>query len=114
MTAAFDSYERALMQNNLDALHELFWASPLVIRFGPGQTLFGIEVIAAFRLARIGGSPPRTLHNTVITTFGLDFATANTEFQRQGTPIAGRQSWARLEPGWRVVAAHVSLLGTGS
>jgi hypothetical protein len=116
VTAAFYSYEHALMHNHLDALHDLFWASPLVIRFGPGQTLYGIEAIAAFRQARIGGSPPRSLHHTVITTFGRDFATANTEFQRQGTPIPGRQSqsWARLTPGWRIVAAHVSLLGTGS
>jgi hypothetical protein len=114
--AAFARYEQALMVNDLDALHDMFWASPLVIRFGPGQNLYGIDAIAAFRLARVGGSPRRVLFNSVITSFGRDFGTANTEFQREGTDVPGRQSqsWARLAPGWRIVAAHVSLLGTGS
>lgn len=113
---AFARYEAALMANDLEALDALFWQSPLVIRFGPGQNLYGIEAIAAFRLARVGGSPQRTLSNTVITTFGRDFATANTEFQREGAMKPGRQSqtWARFEDGWRVVAAHVSLLSEGA
>jgi ketosteroid isomerase-like protein len=116
LEAAFARYERALMDNDLDALHDMFWDSRLVIRFGPGQNLYGIDAIAAFRLARVGGSPRRVLFNTVITSFGQDFGTANTEFQREGTAAPGRQSqaWARLAPGWRIVAAHVSLLGTGS
>jgi hypothetical protein len=116
VTACFARYEQALMDNDLDALHEMFWASSLVVRFGPGQNLYGIDAIAAFRLARVGGSPRRRLFNTVITSFGRDFATANTEFQREGTDVPGRQSqsWARLEAGWRIVAAHVSLLGVGS
>lgn len=114
--AAFDRYEAALMANDLDALDALFWRSPQVIRFGPGQNLYGIEAIQAFRTARVGGSPQRALANTVITTFGRDFATANTEFQRLGAPRPGRQSqtWARLAEGWRVVAAHISFLGEGS
>lgn len=116
LEAAFARYEQALMDNDLVALHDMFWASPLVIRFGPGQNLYGIDAIAAFRLARVGGSPRRVLFNTVITSFGNDFGTANTEFQRAGSDVPGRQSqaWARLAPGWRIVAAHVSLLGTGS
>lgn len=116
ITAAFNRYERALMENDLDALHALFWPSELVVRFGPGQNLYGIAAIAAFRLARIGGSPRRVLFNTVITSFGRDFATANTEFLREGTDVSGRQSqsWVRFETGWRIVAAHVSLMGTGN
>ena len=41
-----------------------------------------------------------------------DFATASTLFTREGSPKLGRQtqSWARLPEGWRVVAAHVSLI----
>jgi hypothetical protein len=116
VTEAFAAYEAALMANDLEALDALFWQSPLVIRFGPGQNLYGIEAIAAFRLARAGGSPQRTLFNTVITTFGKDVATANTEFQREGAAKPGRQSqtWARFDDGWRVVSAHVSLLSEGS
>jgi hypothetical protein len=113
---AFGRYEKALMENDIPALNALFWDSPLVIRFGPGQNLYGMEAIAAFRTARVGGSPRRLLFNTIITSFGRDFATANTEFQRDGASASGRQSqsWVRLPEGWRIAAAHVSLLGEGN
>jgi hypothetical protein len=113
--AAFDAYEAALMANDLDALDALFWHSELTVRIGPGQNLYGIEAIQAFRAARPGGSPRRTLVKVVITTFGRDFATANAEFQRSGGAPPGRQSqtWVRLPEGWRVVSAHVSMLGDG-
>jgi len=114
--AAFEAYEAALMANDLEALDGFFWADPRTVRYGPGQNLYGIEEIRAFRLARVGGSPQRTLGRTVITTFGRDYATANTEFQRVGAPRPGRQSqaWARLEAGWKVVAGHISMLSEGS
>jgi hypothetical protein len=114
--AAFARYESALMTNDLEALDALFWQSPLVVRYGPGQNLYGIEAIQAFRVGRVGGSPQRTLANTIITAFGRDFATANTEFQRAGAARPGRQSqtWVRMPVGWRVVAAHISFLGEGS
>ncbi len=114
--AAFAAYEAALMANDLAALDALFWASPLTIRYGPGQNLYGIAAIQAFRAGRVGGSPQRSLANTVITTFGEDFATANTEFQREGAARPGRQSqtWVRLQAGWRIVSAHISFLGEGS
>jgi hypothetical protein len=114
--AAFAAYEAALMANDLDRLDALFWVSERTVRFGPGQTLYGIAAIAAFRAARVGGSPRRTLANTVITSFGRDYATANTEFRRVGDARLGRQSqsWVRMEDGWRIVAAHISFLGEGS
>ncbi len=114
--AAFAAYECALMENDLDALDALFWNSQLTVRFGPGQNLYGIEAITAFRIARVGGSPQRTVSNTIITSFGSHFATANTEFQRVGAPCPGRQSqsWVRFPEGWRVVSAHISMLGEGS
>jgi ketosteroid isomerase-like protein len=114
--AAFEAYEAALMANDLEALDALFWSDALTVRYGPGQNLYGIEQIRAFRLARAGGSPQRTLANTVITTFGRDFATANTEFQRLGADRPARQSqtWVRFDVGWRVAAAHISFLGEGS
>lgn len=113
---AFAAYEAALMDNDLDALDALFWNSPFTIRFGPGQNLYGIDAIASFRIARVGGSPKREVFNTVLTSFGHDFATANTEFQRVGAPRPGRQSqsWVRFPEGWRVVSAHISMLGDGN
>jgi hypothetical protein len=112
---AFAAYERALMDNDLAALDALFWASPHTVRIGPGQNLYGIEAIQAFRRNRPGGSPPRSLLKVVITCFGRDFATANAEFQRAGAAAPGRQSqtWVRLAEGWRVVSAHISMLGEG-
>jgi hypothetical protein len=113
VTAAFKAYEAALMCNDVAALDGLFWASTHVLRYGVGENLYGQAEILAFRQARPGGSPQRTLTRTVITTFGRDLATANTEFVRAGAARPGRQSqtWARLAEGWRIVAAHVSLLG---
>ncbi len=76
------------------------------------ENLHVIEMIHAFRKARTGGSPPRTLRNTVITTFGTDFATASTEFMRENAVLYGRQTqvWTRLPQGWRVVAGLVSIM----
>lgn len=113
--AAFDAYEQALMNNDLDALDALFWASDLTIRIGPGQNLYGIDAIRAFRTNRAGGSPRRDLLSVVITTFGSDFATANAEFQRGNAVAPGRQSqtWVRFAEGWKVVNAHISMLGEG-
>jgi hypothetical protein len=111
VTEAFRRYEAALLGNDVAALDAFFWESPLALRYGVGERLYGHEAIVAFRLARKGGSPQRTLGRTVITTFGADFATANTEFHRVGETRIGRQSqtWVRMEDGWRVASAHVSL-----
>lgn len=112
MTAVFARYEDALVNNKVDVLDELFWASGLTVRYGVGENLLGIEAIRTFRLARPAGGLARSLSNTVITTFGRDFATAMTEYQREGGGRSGRQSqtWVRFAEGWRVVAAHVSLM----
>lgn len=110
VTEAFNAYEAALTGNDVETLDALFWTSPQVIRFGATENLYGHDEILAFRKSRPSKGLDRTLRNTVITTFGQDFATANTEFLRLGSEKIGRQShsWARLPSGWRIVAAHVS------
>ena len=112
VTEAFARYEDALIHNKVDVLDALFWHSPHTVRYGAGENLVGIDAIRAFRAARPSAGLARTLGATVITTFGRDFATAMTEFRRDGNPAVGRQSqtWVRFAAGWRVVAAHVSLL----
>ena len=112
LSAAFARYEDALVNNHVDVLDELFWASPHTVRYGVGENLVGIEAIRAFRAARPSQGLARSLHRTVITTFGHDFGTAMTEFQREGGNKTGRQSqtWCRIYGRWVVVAAHVSLL----
>ena len=111
VSAQFARYETALMENDIAVLDGLFWNSPLTLRFGVGERLYGHDAITAFRRGRPGGSPQRQLRRTVISTFGTDFATADTEFQRDGETRIGRQSqtWVRMPEGWRIVAAHVSL-----
>lgn len=110
--AVFDRYERALMDNDVAVLDALFWPTDHTLRYGVGENLYGFEAITAFRKGRPGGSPRRQLMRTAITTYGRDFATANTEFQREGGGRVGRQSqtWLRTEDGWKIVAAHVSLI----
>lgn len=108
--AAFEQYETALVTNDVATLDRLFWNSPHTIRYGATENLYGYEAIAAFRSARSAIGLERTLRNTVITTYGQDFATANTEFVRSGKQGRQSQTWMRTPEGWRVVAAHVSLL----
>jgi hypothetical protein len=112
VTAAFARYEDALVHNKVEVLDELFWTSAHTVRYGVGENLYGIDAIRAFRIARPSVGLARTLQNTTITTFGRDMATAMTEFRREGGNKTGRQSqtWVRMPEGWRVVAAHVSLL----
>lgn len=114
VTAAFEQYEAALVGNQVPVLDRLFWNSPHTIRYGVGENLYGYETIAAFRSDRSASGLDRTLINTVITTYGHDFATANTEFQRAGQQGRQSQTWMRTAEGWRVVSAHVSLLPTRS
>jgi hypothetical protein len=111
--AAFARYEAALVGNDVDTLGALFWRSEQTIRYGIGENLHGAGEIAAFRVARSPVGLARRLSRTVITTYGRDFATASTLFERDTVPgKIGRQmqTWVRMPEGWRVVAAHVSLI----
>lgn len=112
VTAAFERYEKALTSNDVAVLDELFWRSPHTLRYGATENLYGYEEIAGFRAGRPATGLAREVLRTVITTYGHDCATANIEFRRSGSERAGRQSqtWLRTPEGWRVVAAHVSLL----
>lgn len=106
----FLRYEKALVENDVEVLDELFWNSEHTLRYGVAENLYGYAAIADFRATRPTPALNRELINTTITTYGHDFATANTEFRRD--QVHGRQSqtWLRTPEGWRVVAAHVSLM----
>ncbi|GCL66180.1 oxalurate catabolism protein HpxZ [Pseudaquabacterium pictum] len=112
VTAVFARYEHALVNNLVDELDALFWPSDHTVRYGAAENLHGIAAIRAFRVARPAVGLARQLHDTVITTFGRDMATAMTTFRREGSTKVGRQSqtWVRMPAGWQVVAAHVSLI----
>jgi hypothetical protein len=113
VSAAFERYEQALVSNDVTTLDTLFCDDPRTIRFGGTENLFGYAAIKAFRAARSPAGLGRALSHTVITTYGRDFAVASTLFHREITPgKVGRQTqtWVRFPEGWRVVAAHVSLI----
>jgi hypothetical protein len=112
VTAIVSRYEAALVTNDVPVLDGLFWSSPHTVRYGATENLYGYDAIKAFRAGRSPVNLQRSVNRIAVTTFGRDFATANVEFQRMGATRAGRQSqtWLRTPDGWRVVAAHVSLM----
>jgi hypothetical protein len=111
---AFNRYEQALVSNDVETLDALFRDDPRTVRFGGTENLFGYDQIKAFRAARSPAGLARSLANTVVTTYGRDFAIASTLFHRATMPgKVGRQmqAWVRFPDGWFVVAAHVSVIG---
>jgi Protein of unknown function (DUF3225) len=111
--AAFDRYEKALVSNDVATLDALFHDDARTIRYGGGENLYGYAEIMAFRAARPSAGLARTLSKTVISTYGRDFAVASTLYDRPSFPgKIGRQmqTWVRFPEGWRVVAAHVSMI----
>lgn len=112
VTAAFYRYEHALVSNDTEVLDALFWHDSRTVRLGAGENLYGIDEIRAFRATRPATGLQRTLRHTLITTFGEDYAVCSTEFTRENSEHIGRQqqTWVRFPDGWRIVAAHVSLM----
>jgi len=110
---AFERYEQALMANDVAALDAMFHDDPRTIRYGGAENLYGFREIEAFRAARSPVGLNRRTAKTVITTYGRDTAVASTLFYRD--TLVGRvgrqmQTWVRFPEGWKIVAAHVSII----
>ena len=113
VTAEFERYEKALVSNDVDTLDAIFRDDPRTIRYGATENLYGYGEIRSFRAARSPVALGRTLSKTVITTYGRDAAVASTLFYRETLPgRVGRQmqTWVRFAEGWKIVAAHVSII----
>ena len=113
VTEQFARYEKALVANDVAVLDELFRADGRTLRYGIGENLYGHEAIMAFRAARPSAGLMRRTAGTVITTYGRDAAVASTLFYRDAwTGRVGRQmqTWVRFPEGWKIVAAHVSII----
>ena len=114
LEALYARYETALVSNDAETLTAMFWDSPHAMRFGVTENLYGIDEIAAFRKGRSPVNLARTTLRQSIITFGKDFGSVTLEFERlvEGKPLLGRQSqvWVRFPEGWKIVAAHVSML----
>jgi hypothetical protein len=113
VTEQFARYEKALVANDVAVLDELFHNDRRSLRYGVGENLYGYDAITAFRAARSPIGLGRRTDKTVITTYGRDTAVASTLFYRDSLPgRVGRQmqTWVRFAEGWRIVAAHVSII----
>src|SRR4030088_1431829 len=113
VTAQFARYEKALVENDVAVLDELFRKDARSLRYGVGENLYGHDAIMAFRAARSPVGLGRRTDKTVITTYGRDAAVASTLFYRDTLPgKVGRQmqTWVRFPEGWKIVAAHVSII----
>ena len=113
VTAQFERYEKALVNNDVAVLGELFRNDIRTLRYGIGENLYGYGEISAFRAARSPAGLMRRTAKTLITTYGRDTAVASTLFYRDSAPgRVGRQmqTWVRFPEGWRIVAAHVSII----
>jgi len=113
VTAQFERYEKALVANDVAVLGELFHDDARTLRYGIGENLYGYGAITAFRAARSPVGLMRRTAKTVITAYGRDTAVASTLFYRDSAPgKVGRQmqTWVRFAQGWKIVAAHVSII----
>ena len=113
VTAQFERYEKALVENDVAVLDELFHDDARTLRYGIGENLYGYGAITAFRVARSPVGLMRRTAKTVITAYGRDTAVASTLFYRDTAPgKVGRQmqTWVRFAQGWKIVAAHVSII----
>ena len=113
VTQQFGIYEKALVSNDVAVLDTLFRADARTLRYGIGENLYGYDAIMAFRAARSPVGLMRKTARTVITTYGRDAAVASTLFYRDSAPRkVGRQmqTWVRFAEGWKIVAAHVSIV----
>ena len=112
VTHVFYAYEKALMANDLDQLDQFFWDSPQVTRYGIGDKQWGIQQLRAYRAQTPAPNFTRKLEHLRISSFGPNVATAQVEFVRSDTALRGfqTQTWVRMPHGWKIVAAHVSMI----
>jgi hypothetical protein len=114
LRALYPRYEQALVSNDVETLSAMFWQGKQVMRFGATENLYGPAEIDAFRKSRPAANLARTVTRLDIVSFGRDLASITLEFERDSP--AGRrrgrqsQTWVRFAEGWRIVAAHVSLI----
>jgi hypothetical protein len=108
----YPHYETALVSNDVEKLTEMFWADPRAMRFGVSENLYGYKEIAEFRKARPSANLERTVTRLDIVSFGKDFASITLEFERGAQRGRQSQTWVRFPYGWRIVAAHVSLISS--
>ena len=113
--ALFERYEQALIDKDVDVLDATFWDSPHTVRLANNEHGYGFDRIHAHRVARPPGPGTKEKrHRLDVLTLGRDLAIVNLIYKVRGKEMTGRQSqtWVRFpDLGWKVVAAHVSVIG---
>lgn len=106
--------DAALVNNDVETLTAMFWASHYAVRLGACENLYGVDEIEAFRKSHPAVNLTRRKGRLEVVTFGKDFGSIPLEFERDAPAgiVRGRQSqvWVRLPERWRIVPAHVSIL----
>lgn len=110
ITKVHEEYESALADNEVETLTRLFWSSPLALRFGVRENLYGVDEIDAFRKSRPPLGLDRTVENRQIVVFGPECAIVTLEFHRRQHHGRQSQVWWKFPEGWKVVSAHVSFM----
>ena len=114
VSALFERYEQALIDKNVEVLDASFWNSPHTIRLANHEHGYGFDRIHAHRVARPPG--PGTKEKRLkldIVTIGRVIATVTLVYKVRGREMTGRQmqTWVRFpDVGWKIVAAHVSMI----
>lgn len=108
---AFERYEAALLANDVAVLDAFFLDRDDTVRYGVSEVQYGMAEIRAFRAVQ---QPfERRLDRLEIVAYGKDVATASTLFYRpdfKGQVGRQQQTWLRTDDGWKVAAAHVSMM----
>ncbi|MGD9792250.1 MAG: AtzH-like domain-containing protein [Acidimicrobiia bacterium] len=112
VTALSDIYERDLIANDVAAMDAVFWADERVLRFGIAEIQYGYDEIATWRAASPGVPRDRVVTHRSVQAFSDDVVAVDIVFRNGDAPGVGRQSqlWVRLDVGWRIVRAHVSMM----
>ncbi|MFM2070828.1 MAG: hypothetical protein RLZZ623_1091 [Actinomycetota bacterium] len=107
-----DSYERALLHNDVDAMNASFWESDAVVRYGIADMQYGYDEVVAWRAQALPVNPLRQIMRKTVASLGPDVVAVDLLFDDGDGSVTGRQSqtWVRRPEGWRIVRAHVSVV----
>jgi len=112
VTALSVAYEAALRRNDIEAMNGVFGNDPHVLRFGIADMQYGYDEVLAWRASATPVDPARTMLSRHVVALADGVVAVDIMFSDTDSNRLGRQSqtWVRLEDGWRITRAHVSLI----
>ena len=109
----FEAYERALVANEVGGMDAAFWDDERVVRFGIAEIQHGFAEVTAWRASAAAVPTSRRHEMVTVTALGDSVAVVALEFRNGDGLGRGRQTqvWACVGGDWRIVHAHVSMIG---